>query len=76
MAVRAYVLFETEVEKTRQVTEAICRLKGVVSVDLVTGPYDAIAVVEGETLTDLGEFVTAKLHPLSGISRTVTCLAV
>jgi len=72
---RAYVLIETEVGKTKQVTEAIRRLKGVVSVDLVTGPYDAIAIVEGETLAELGEFVTAKVHPISGISRTVTCLA-
>ena len=50
-------------------------VKGVVSVDPVTGPYDAIAIVEGETLTELGEIVTAKVHAISGISRTVTCLA-
>ena len=46
MAVRAYVLIETEVGKTREVIEAIRRLEGVVSVDSVTGPYDAIATIE------------------------------
>jgi len=76
MAVRAYVLIETEVGKTIEVVEAIRRLKGVLFVDMVTGPYDVIATIEGETLTKVGDLVTAKVHPISGISRTVTCLAV
>ncbi len=75
MAVKAYVLIETHVGKTRQVVETIRKLKGVASVDAVTGPYDAIAIIQGETLTDVGDLVTAKVHPVAGISRTVTCLA-
>ncbi|GAI32653.1 unnamed protein product, partial [marine sediment metagenome] len=43
-------------------------------VDTVTGPYDVIVVVEGETLNDIGGLVTAKIHPTAGISRTVSCL--
>ena len=76
MAVRAYVLIETRVGKTREVVEAIRRLEGVASVDAVTGPYDVIATIEEETLNEIGELVTAKVHPISGISRTVTCLAI
>ena len=76
MAVTAYVLIETQVGKTKEVVEAICGLKGVISVDVVTRPYDAIATVEGETLNEIGDMVTAKVHPISGISRTVTCLAI
>ena len=75
MTEKGYVLIETEVGKSKQVVEAIRRLKGVVSVDFVTGPYDAVAIVDRDTMTELGEFVTAKVHPISGISRTVTCLA-
>jgi len=74
MTTKAYVLIETQVGKTKQVVEAIGRLQGVVSVDAVTGPYDAIAVVQGETLNEIGDLITAKVHPISGISRTVTCL--
>ena len=76
MAVRAYVLIETQVGKAKRVVEAIHGLEGVVSVDVVTGPYDAIATIEGESLTVIGDLITTKVHPITGISRTVTCLAV
>ena len=75
MMAKAYVLIETQVGKTKQVVEAIGKLQGVVSVDSVTGPYDAIAIVQGETLNDIGELIVSKVHPIAGISRTVTCLA-
>jgi DNA-binding Lrp family transcriptional regulator len=73
---RAYVLIETAVGKNRDVIAALRQLKGVSSVDLVTGPYDLIAVVEAKTLSEIGDTVTAKIHPISGITRTVTCLAI
>ena len=76
MAAKAFVLIETAVGKTREVEAALKQLEGVKSVDGVTGPYDIIAIIEGETLNDIGELVTAKIHPIVGISRTVTCLAI
>ena len=76
MAAKAFVLIETAVGKSKEVVEAIRQLKGVKSVDTVTGPYDVIAVVEGENLNDIGDLVTARIHPIPGISRTVTCLAI
>jgi len=71
---KAYVLIETQVGKTKDVVETIRGVEGVLSVDAVTGPYDAIAVVQEETLNEIGDLITAKVHPISGISRTVTCL--
>jgi len=76
MPVKAYMLIETEVGKTAQVVEAIRGSKGVLSVDVVTGPYDAIVILEGETLEGIGGLVTAQVHNISGISRTVTCIVV
>jgi len=76
MAAKAFVLIETAVGRTRDVTSALRQLKGVQSVDPVTGPYDIIAVAEGESLTDIGDLVTSRIHPIPGISRTVTCLAI
>ena len=76
MAIKAYLLIETQVGKTKEVVEAIGGLAGVISVDTVTGPYDAIATIEGETLNDIGDLVTSKFHSINGISRTVTCVAV
>ncbi len=76
MAAKAFVLIETAVGKSKAVVDAIRQLKGVKSVDTVTGPYDVIAIIEGENLNDIGDLVTGSIHPIAGISRTVTCLAV
>jgi DNA-binding Lrp family transcriptional regulator len=76
MAAKAFVLIETAVGRTREVAAALKQLGGVTSVDSVTGPFDIIAILQGETLNDIGDTVTGKIHPISGISRTVTCLAI
>ena len=76
MPAKAFVLIETVVGRSKDVVAALGALKGMVSVDTVTGPYDIIAVIQGKTLNEIGEIVTGKLHPIDGISRTVTCLAI
>ena len=76
MAAKAFVLIETVVGRTKEVTATLRQLEGVKSVDTVTGPYDIITIIEGETLNDIGDLVTGKIHPIAGISRTVTCLAI
>ncbi len=76
MAAKAFVLIETVVGRNKEVVTALKQLGGVKSVDTVTGPYDIITIIEGETLNAIGDLVTAKIHPIAGISRTVTCLAI
>jgi len=76
VAAKAFVLIETVVGRNKEVVTALKQLKGMESVSVVTGPYDIIAIVEGETLNDIGDLVTAKIHPITGIARTVTCLAI
>ena len=76
MAARVYLLIETAVGRTKEVLAAVRQIKSVESAELVTGPYDIIAVAETESLNDVGDLVTGKIHTVPGISRTVTCLAV
>lgn len=76
MSARAYVLIETSVGKTKDVAVAVRKISGVKEVNAVTGPYDVIAVVEGSDLTAVGNLVTNDIHPVTGIERTVTCIAV
>jgi len=73
---KAFVLIETVVGRNKEVVTALKQLEGVESVNTVTGPYDVIATIEGETLNAIGDLVTAKIHPIAGISRTVTCLVI
>jgi len=74
MTVQVYLLIEAQVGRTKEVVEAIRKVQGVVSVDAVTGPYDAIAIIRGETLNGIGKLIVAEVHTVAGISRTVSCL--
>jgi len=76
MTAKAFVLIETAVGKTREVVSSLKGVKGLKSVDTVTGPYDVIATIEAENLNEIGDIVTGKIHAIDGISRTVTCLVV
>ena len=76
MAIKAFVLIETAVGMNKEVMTELVQIKEASSVDMVTGPYDVIAIIEAETLAEIGDTVTGKIHPIDGISRTVTCLAV
>ena len=74
MTTKAYILIEAAVGKTRDVVAVLKTLGGVLSVNPVTGPYDIIILVEGNDLNAIGELVTGKIHPIPGVTRTVSCL--
>jgi len=78
VSVKAYVLIEVAVGKmtVRDVIAALKNVKGITSVEAVTGPYDVIAVLEGKDVNAVGDLVTRHIHTIGGIERTVTCLAV
>ena len=73
---RAYVLVETKVGRGSGIAVALREMPGLISVDRVTGPYDIIIVLEAESLPQVAELVTEHVHTVSGVVRTVTCLAV
>ena len=76
MTTRAYLLVETAVGKTREVSGTLKGLEGIESVDVVTGPYDIIAVIGAVDMTVVGNLVTGHIHTVPGVVRTVTCVAV
>ena len=75
MTTKAYILIETAVGKSRSVADSLRAIPGIPSVDPVTGPYDIIAVIEAQDLNSVSALVTSNIHTISGIIRTVTCLA-
>ena len=46
------------------------------NVDVVTGPYEIIAIAEADDLPTLGNLVSDGMHNVTGIVKTVSCLAV
>ncbi|MBG92738.1 MAG: AsnC family transcriptional regulator [Chloroflexi bacterium] len=79
MAIRGYVLVETEVGRTDSVRNAIRALKSksatITSVDSVTGPFDVIVQLAAEDLDSLAKIITDDLQLLEGVQRTTTCLS-
>ena len=73
MGITAYVLIQTEVGKAAHVTESVRKIKGVVSADDVTGPYDVIVHTKAESLDELGKLVVSQIQGVEGITRTFTC---
>ncbi len=80
MAVRGYVLIETDVGKAKAVGAAIKDFTypqaRVAAVDTVTGPYDVIVQLEADDLDALGNAITEAVQKVAGVQRTTTCLAV
>jgi len=74
MADEALVLIETQSGKVTEAISALKQLEGVKSAKPVTGPYDLIVTVEGETLADIGNLITGKINRIPSISRSVTCI--
>jgi DNA-binding Lrp family transcriptional regulator len=80
MAIRGYVLIETEVGSARAVGEQMQRTHHpdarIVAVDTVTGPFDVIVQLEADDLDKLGTCITDGIQAVAGVKRTTTCLAV
>lgn len=76
MQSRAYVLIEAEAGQVATVIALLRALPGVSVADPVTGPYDIIVTIETPDQRDIGRLVMNELHGISGIKRTVTCLAI
>ena len=69
-------MIETSVGSTHQVADALRKIDQMIAVDMVTGPFDIIAVVEADNLVDIGGIVSTKMHQVGGIIKTITSLAV
>jgi len=76
MQARAYVLIEAEVGQVQAIIVALRDLSGIRAAEVVTGPYDIIAMIELPDQRAIGRLVMDELHGIAGIKRTITCLAI
>jgi len=76
MVVKAYVLVQAQLGKSRSVANAIAKARGVKMVHAVTGVYDVIAYLELSDMTSLSEFVIKKVQTVKGVERTHTAIVV
>jgi DNA-binding Lrp family transcriptional regulator len=71
--VRAYILIQNQVGASAEVAREVAQVKGVTSAEVVTGPYDVIAVAEAPNLDELARLVVGKVQATEDITRTLTC---
>ncbi|MGA8426765.1 MAG: Lrp/AsnC ligand binding domain-containing protein [Candidatus Dormiibacterota bacterium] len=74
--VRAYILMTLEPGKAIDVVKRLRKESGVTQVDAITGEYDAIAQVEAKDVKGIGALIVNQLQGVTGVVRTITCLAV
>jgi len=74
MMVEAIVLIRvTPGPAGRAVSKQVAGIRGVVSAEDVSGPYDVIARLRARSLDELGKLVVAEIQGLGGVVRTLTC---
>ena len=73
MAVNAYFLINVEPAKARVVFEQLSNIPGAVA-DKLLGPYDMVVNLEAATQEDLPAILHNEIRPISGITKTVTCV--
>ena len=74
---RAYVLINVKSpHKVKETVNHLTGKNGVVSAEVVFGPYDIIAVIEGQDLKDLSDTVINNLYDLGHIQSSITCVVI
>lgn len=75
MPTKAFILIETQVGKVKDVVGDLRALEGVVSCDIITGPFDVIAQIEASDMGAMADLVTGRVQGVQGVIRTITCVA-
>ncbi|MEK6538086.1 MAG: hypothetical protein A2132_05950 [Nitrospirae bacterium RBG_16_43_11] len=69
---KIYLLINTEIGKERYVRDELRKLEHVNSADMITGRYDIIATLEGESVGEIFATVINSIRAIKGIVRTET----
>jgi hypothetical protein len=71
---RAYVLIHTEAGKAAEVVKSLRGRLGIAMVDVIEGPYNVIAVVEGANLSAVAKTILVDIKKLSGVRDIIVYL--
>jgi DNA-binding Lrp family transcriptional regulator len=71
--ITAYILVQAEVGKGTSVSKEVAAIGQVTSAELVTGPYDVVALAAAESIDELARLVVSKIQAVDGVARTLTC---
>ncbi|NPA84550.1 MAG: Lrp/AsnC family transcriptional regulator [Crenarchaeota archaeon] len=72
---RVYLLIKTESGMENKVYEELKKLDYIKAVDIVTGPFDVVAVFEADSLGKIEDYILNKVRKTEGIRETTTLIA-
>ena len=73
---KAFILINIRTGEISQVVDQLKNLSGVKEAHMTLGPYDAIAVIEGADVKEIGKILAETVQPVPGILDTLTCLLI
>lgn len=74
MPVRAYVFIRALRGNAAAVAKGLSRIKNVKSAKVVSGRYDVVALVEAETIEELGNMILKRVQRVRGVQSTETAI--
>ncbi len=72
--IKAFVLIVVDPAKTVEVFEKLRAVDGIAEVYQVMGPYDIVAVVQVNSLTEVPAVISRHIRAVDGIESTTTCV--
>ncbi len=73
---KAYILIKVRAGEVKEVVRQLRKIDKVVEANMTFGPYDAVAVVDAQDISSIGNLIAGAIQPIPGIEQTLTCLAV
>ena len=71
---KAYVLINVRIGSITEVIHNLRKVEGIMEANMTFGPYDAVVVVNTESVNHLGRLIANDIHPIPGVKETITCL--
>jgi DNA-binding Lrp family transcriptional regulator len=72
--IKAFVLIVVDPSKTVEVFDKLRAVDGIAEVYQVMGPYDIVAVVQVNSLTEVPSVISRHIRAVDGIESTTTCV--
>jgi DNA-binding Lrp family transcriptional regulator len=73
-SIKAFVLIVVDPASTSEVFEKLRAVDGISEVYQVMGPYDIVAVIDADNLTEVPSLISRHIRAVDGIESTTTCV--
>jgi len=72
--IKAFVLIVVDPASTTAVFDKLRAVDGISEVYQVMGPYDIVAVIDADNLTEVPALISRHIRAVDGIESTTTCV--